>query len=137
MEILGKSSMVSYDLFCPVNEFLRIRIRSMAQSWNGLWYISVSSPRVSLSFSLPSQMFLLCFLLAQFPLSTPQPSPLVCPCLCCCSSLSDVAVPELSFFPDLPISLLCSGAAAELGVQGKGVQGKGIALSVAVREAVM
>lgn len=60
------------------NEFLGICIRRMTQSWNGLLCISVSSPKVPLSLSSTSQILLLCFLLAQVPLVTPQPSPLLC-----------------------------------------------------------
>lgn len=107
--------------FNAENKFLGICIRIMTQSWNGLWCIFVSSPKVSLSVSFTSQILLLCFLLAQVPLVTPQPSPLFCPHLCCCSAFSVVAVPGLSPCPDLFISLFCSGAAAEyMSVQGKG-----------------
>lgn len=119
------------------NEFLGICVRRMTQSWNGLLCISVSSPKVPLSLSSTSQILLLCFLLAQVPLVTPQPSPLLCLHLCCSSALPVVAVPGLSPCPDLFISLFCSGAAAEcMSVQGKGCLCC-ISLTVAVGKAVM
>lgn len=61
--------MTCFTQLNAANEFLGICIRSMA-------HISVSSPKVSLSFSFTSQIFLLYFLLAQFPLATsPNPHP--------------------------------------------------------------
>lgn len=62
----------------------------------------MSSPRVSLSFSFPSQMFLLCFLLAQFPLATPSPHPWSVPAFAAvpgCLMLLSLNCPSSQTFP--------------------------------------
>lgn len=134
MEVLRKSSMVSYDLFYPVKCWKWV-------SWD------LHKEYGSYFCEQPQSISFLFFHFTDFPAvlpscsvstgHTPQPSPLFCSYLCCCSSLSIIAVPGLSLCPDLFVSLFCSGAAAEYtGVQKKGCL-QCVSLALTVRKAVI
>lgn len=118
MEVLGKSSMFSYDLFCPVKCWEWV-------SWDLCKeYGSVMEWALVYFYEQPQSISFLFFHFTDFPAVLPSCSistghtpptltPPSVPTFCCCSSLSVVAVPGLSLCPDLFISLFCLGAATE------------------------